>query len=80
MKKVIGILAVCLSLTMIGCSEEPAKTEVNVEAAEPAQAAPVEKTNTIVVEKEAPDNSTKIVLDKKGVQVETQKIDVKIEK
>ncbi len=77
MKKVIGMLTLFFTITMIGCSEEPAKTEVIVV---PAQPAPVEKTHTVVVEKKEPDNSTTIVLDKNGVKVEAKKIDITIEK
>jgi hypothetical protein len=74
MKNIIRISAFSMGLILVSCTGEADNTEVIVV---PAQ---TEKTNTIVVEKVPEKKSTTIVLDKKGVKVETEKIDVEVNK
>ena len=69
MKKIIGFFILTSGLIITGCTEKPAQSE----AAETT-------VKTIIVEKEAPASSTSIVLDKNGVKVEAENIDVKIKK
>jgi hypothetical protein len=52
---------------VMGCKETPAEKEVIIVP-----------TKTIVVEKEAPAKSTSISLDKKGVELKSEELDVKI--
>ena len=68
-KKVIGFFTMAVVLTIVGCtSEAPVEKEVVV--------VPTEK---VVIQKEEPaENPTKITLDKKGIKVETDKVDLTI--
>ena len=67
MKNIIGFFIITVILMITGCKETPAEKEVIIV---PAQ--------TVVVEKEAPAKSTSISLDKKGVELKSEELDVKI--
>lgn len=70
-KKIIGFFTICTVLLITSCKDQPAEKEVVILPA----AAPV------VIEKEVPASSTtSITLDKNGLEVDADKIDVKIEK
>lgn len=80
MKNTTWFLALTMGIMMISCNTEPAKTEVVVVPAAPIPAQPktIEKTRTIIVEKEPKESSTTIVLDKNGVKLEATKINVTV--
>ena len=67
MKNSIGFFIITVVLMIMGCKETPAEKEVIIVPAK-----------TIVVEKEAPEKSTSISLDKKGVELKSEELDVKI--
>ncbi|MDO9136320.1 MAG: hypothetical protein Q7U21_00740 [Lutibacter sp.] len=67
MKNIIGFLMITVVLMIMGCKETPAEKEVIIVP-----------TKTIVVEKETPAKSTSISLDKKGVELKSEELDVKI--
>lgn len=67
MKNTIGFLMITIVLMVMGCKETPAEKEVIIVP-----------TKTIVVEKDAPSKSTSISLDKKGVELKSEELDVKI--
>jgi len=67
MKNIIGFFMITVVLMIMGCKETPAEKEVIIVP-----------TKTIVVEKEAPAKSTSISLDKKGVELKSEELDVKI--
>jgi hypothetical protein len=65
MKKFIGFLILGLAVTVLSCTEKPAKVVV------------VPATPVIIV-KDPPEKGTTITLDKNGVKVETKKTAVTI--
>jgi len=67
MKNIIGIFVVAVALMTMGCKETPAEKEVIIVP-----------TNTVEVEKAPAENSTSISLDKKGVELKSEELDVKI--
>ncbi|MDO9037457.1 MAG: hypothetical protein Q7U59_03810 [Lutibacter sp.] len=67
MKNIIGFFMITVVLMIMGCKETPAEKEVIIVPAK-----------TIVIEKEAPAKSTSISLDKKGVELKSEELDVKI--
>jgi uncharacterized protein YcfL len=67
MKNIIGFFMITVVLMVMGCKETPAEKEVIIVP-----------TKTVVVEKEAPAKSTSISLDKKGVELKSEELDVKI--
>ena len=70
-KKTISMFVLSAAFMMAACSEKPAQTEVNVEQATPTI---IEKTETVVIKEEATETPNKVVLDKNGVKVVTEKI------
>ena len=69
MKKIIGSLTLSFIITTMSCTnktEEPTKEVIVVPVA------------PVIVEKEAPEKSTTVTLDKNGVKVTTKKVDVRI--
>lgn len=69
MKKIISLVLLAAIFTTMACNNSPAETK---EVIVVPQAAPV------IIEKTAPPKGTTITLDKKGVKVETKKIDVSV--
>ncbi len=69
MKKIIGSFMVVGIVTMLSCSNKPAEATKEVIV---VPAAPV------VVEKEVPEKSTTVTLDKNGVKVSTKKVDIRV--
>ncbi|MDP2069667.1 MAG: hypothetical protein Q8K04_11985 [Lutibacter sp.] len=67
MKNIIGFFMITVALMIMGCKETPAEKEVIIVPAK-----------TVVVEKDAPAKSTSISLDKKGVELKSEELDVKI--
>ena len=67
MKNIIGFFMITVVLMAMSCKETPAEKEVIIVP-----------TKTVVVEKEAPEKSTSISLDKKGVELKTKELDVEI--
>ncbi len=69
MKKIIIFLSVSLVIITMACTNKSAETkkEVIVVPASP-----------VIIVKDPPEKSTKITLDKKGVKVETKKIEVTV--
>ncbi len=67
MKNIIGFFMITVVLMIMGCKETPAEKEVIIVPAK-----------TVVIEKEAPAKSTSISLDKKGVELKSEELDVKI--
>ncbi len=67
MKNIIGIFIITVVLMIMGCKETPVEKEVIIVP-----------TKTVVVEKDAPAKSTSISLDKKGVELKSEELDVKI--
>ncbi|UEG50718.1 hypothetical protein LK994_04425 [Ferruginibacter lapsinanis] len=72
MKKVIAFLS--LAVVAMACTNDPKETNKDVIV---IPATPAPPTQTIIV-KDPPAKSTTVILDKKGVQVETKKVDVSI--
>jgi len=68
MKNIIGFFIITVVLLIMGCKETPEEKEVIIVPAK-----------TIVVEKDPPAESTSISLDKKGVELKSEELDVKIE-
>ncbi len=66
MKNIIGFFMITVVLLIMGCKETPVEKEVIILPAK-----------TVVVEK-APEKSTSISLDKKGVELKSEELDVKI--
>jgi hypothetical protein len=69
MKKIIGSVTLSFIVTMMSCTN---KTE------EQAKEVIIVPVSPVVVEKEVPEKSTTVTLDKNGVKVTTQKVDVRI--
>ena len=67
MKNIIGIFMIAVALIIMGCKETPAEKEVIIVP-----------TKTVVVEKAPEEKSTSISLDKKGVELKSEELDVKI--
>lgn len=67
MKNIIGLFIITFVLMIMGCKETPVEKEVIIVL-----------TKTVVVEKDAPAKSTSISLDKKGVELKSEELDVKI--
>jgi hypothetical protein len=74
LSKTIGFVSVLCML--MACSEKPADKEIVIVPAAPAPVTVV----PVVVEKPAASNSTKITLDKNGVKLEAEKVDIKVNK
>lgn len=68
MKNIIGIFMTAVVAMLIGCKETPVEKEVIIVP-----------TKTVVVEKAPEEKSTSISLDKKGVELKSEELDVKIE-
>lgn len=79
-KNSIGFLALVFLLTMVGCKDQAAEKEVIVMPGSTTESTTTESTK--IIEKEAPPadttNTTSITVDKKGLKVEAEKVDVKI--
>lgn len=69
MKKIISFLSLAIVVTMLSCTEKPAKVTKEVIV--------VPGTPVIIV-KDPPAKGTTITFDKNGVKVETKKTDVTI--
>jgi hypothetical protein len=69
MKKILSLLSFAAILTTSACSDQPSVTK-EVVVVTPAK----------VVEKEVPEKSTSISVDKNGVKVASKKIDVVVNK
>ncbi len=69
MKQIIGSIMLTFAVTMLSCSNKPAeeKKEVIIVPVAP-----------VIVEKEVPEKSTTVTLDKNGVKVSTKKVNVTI--
>lgn len=67
MKNIIGFFIITVVVMIMGCKETPVEKEVIIVPAK-----------TVVVEKEVPEKSTSISLDKKGVELKSEELDVKI--
>ncbi|MBE0422457.1 MAG: hypothetical protein IBX66_00795 [Lutibacter sp.] len=67
MKNFVGFFIITVALLIMGCKETPVEKEVIIVPAK-----------TVVIEKEAPAKSTSISLDKKGVELKSEELDVKI--
>ena len=67
MKNSIGLFMIAVVLLIMGCKETPVEKEVIIVP-----------TKTVVVEKEPAEKSTSISLDKKGVELKSEELDVKI--
>ncbi len=78
MKKFIGLFSLAVVFTAISCGNQPAEVKKEIIVV-PSSPVTVPSTPVIIV-KDPPVKSTTIVLDKKGVKVETKKIDVVIKK
>ena len=74
MKNIIGIFIITVVLLITGCKETPVEKEVIIVPAETI----VVPAKTVVVEKEPAAKSTSISLDKKGVELKSEELDVKI--
>jgi uncharacterized lipoprotein NlpE involved in copper resistance len=70
-KKIIGFLSLVVMLVVVGCKDKPAEKEVIVMPG-----------NTTVIEKETTtvdsSSGTSITVDKNGLKVEAEKLDVKV--
>lgn len=67
MKNSIGFFMITVVLLIMGCKETPVEKEVIIVP-----------TKTVVVEKAPEEKSTSISLDKKGVELKSEELDVKI--
>ena len=67
MKNIIGFFIITVVIMIMGCKETPVEKEVIIVPAK-----------TVVVEKAPPAKSTSISLDKKGVELKTEELDVEI--
>ena len=81
MKKVFVCLSIVLCIAAISCTDqdkkEDTKTEVTTTPSKPAK---VEEAKPDVIIKEVPEKKTSISVDKNGVSVETDKINVDVKK
>ena len=69
MKKIIYFLSLVVVLSIMACSDKPAKKEIIV----------VPSTQPIIIVKDPPEKAgTTIILDKNGVKVEVKKVGVVI--
>ena len=77
-KNSIGFFTLVFLLTMMGCKDQAVEKEVIVIPGTTTENTTIETTK--IIEKEAPpaDTTTSITLDKKGLKVEAEKVDVKI--
>ncbi|HEV7782090.1 MAG TPA: hypothetical protein VGO58_12540 [Chitinophagaceae bacterium] len=69
MKKIIGSFTLVAVVTMLSCSNKPA---------EPTKEVIVVPVAPVIAEKETPEKSTTVTLDKNGVKVSTKKVDIRI--
>ncbi len=67
MKNIIGFIIITVVLLIMGCKETPVEKEIIIVPAK-----------TVVIEKAPPAKSTSISLDKKGVELKSKELDVKI--
>jgi hypothetical protein len=74
-KKIIGFFAVAAVLLIVGCKEQP-KEQPAVQTVEKEV---IVVPAPVVIEKEAPAKTTTVTLDKNGLEVDTKKVEVKIE-
>lgn len=75
-KNSIAFFSLVVLLVAVGCKDQPAEKEVIVVPGTNTET--TTETQTII-EKEAPaDSTTSITVDKKGVKVDSKKVDVKI--
>jgi uncharacterized lipoprotein NlpE involved in copper resistance len=65
MKKIISLFSAAIFFTMVSCNNEPAETVK-------------EKEVIVVPEKKKEEKPTSITVDKKGVEVESKKVNVKV--
>jgi len=75
-KKIIGFFVAASVLLIVGCKEQP-KEQPAVQTVE--KEVVVVPAAPVVIEKEAPAKKTTVTLDKNGVEVNTKKVEVKIE-
>ncbi len=77
-KNSIGFFTLVVLFMMLGCKDKAAEKEVIVMPATTTENTTIETTK--IIEKEVPpaDTTTSITLDKKGLKVEAEKVDVKI--
>ncbi|NEW78705.1 MAG: hypothetical protein GZ086_04605 [Gelidibacter sp.] len=68
MKNIIGFFIMAVVLMITGCKETPVEKEVIIVP-----------SKTVIVEKAPAEKSTSITLDKKGVELKSEELDVKIE-
>lgn len=71
-KQIMGFLALFSIFLVTSCKEQPKERLVEKEVI-------VVPPANVVIEKEAPDTSATIKLDKNGLKIDTKKVDVKIE-
>jgi hypothetical protein len=76
-KNSIGFFTLVV-LLMMGCKEKPVEKEVIVMPGSTTET--TTKESTKIIEKETPsaDSTTSVTLDKNGLKVEAEKVDVKI--
>lgn len=75
-KKIIGFFAMATVLLIVGCKEQPKEQPVEKIVEKEVVVVPAAP---VVIEKEAPAKSTKVTLDKNGLEVDTKNVEVKIE-
>lgn len=71
-KKIIGFFALLTVLLIMGCKEQPKEQVIEKEVI-------IVPAPPVVIEKEAPESSTTIKLDKNGLEVDAEKVNVKVE-
>ncbi|MES2240916.1 MAG: hypothetical protein V4497_11730 [Bacteroidota bacterium] len=75
-KNSIAFFSLVVLLMVVGCKEKPAEKEVIVVPGTNTETTTESKT---IIEKQAPvDSTTSITVDKKGLEVDSKKVDVKI--
>jgi hypothetical protein len=68
-KKIMGIFSMLTLLLIVGCKEQPAEKNVII----------MHEPEPVIIENEVPKSSTSIKLDKNGLEVDAEKVNVKIE-
>lgn len=72
----MGILSVAFLLVAFSCTNKETKVEKEVVVVPVPTPAPAATTTKVIEVKEVPTKETSITLDKKGVKVESKKVDV----
>lgn len=78
-KNSIGFFTLVVLLMMLGCKDKAAEKEVIVMPGTTTET--ITKESTKIIEKETPpadSTSTSVTLDKNGLKVEAEKVDVKV--